>query len=98
MDGQHPRGRGIAGLESRAAGVPVGELIGVAQLELPAADAVHPYGRIVLDKVMLYKLAGHERDIVGGGEVRAVIKQSAAIGKVRVLKPKLCLLYTSRCV
>ena len=38
---------------------------------------------------MLYKLAGHERDIVGGGEVRAVIKQSAAIGEVRVLKPKL---------
>ena len=83
----HRRGC-IAGLQPRAALIPIDKLIRVAQLEFAAAYAVHPYRRVVFYKLMADKLPAHHGDVIGAGVVLAVVEQPCAAREMRVLKPQ----------
>lgn len=65
-------------------------LVGVHKLRFPAAQAIHPDCRIILNLLMLEQLRAHQRNIIGRGYMilRGVIK-ARAIFKMRILHAKL---------
>ena len=78
------RGGGVAGLESRAAGVPVDKLVGIGKVKAAAADRIHPDGGVLLDSLVADELTGHDGHVPRGGVVLPVVKEPGAVGKVRV--------------
>ena len=61
---------GVARFETRCPVVETDELIGVAETESATPKSVHPDGGVVADlRMMKEKVAAHEGDVIGGGEV-----------------------------
>ena len=85
-----PRLAGRAGFQPGRALKKANHLVGVHKLRFPAAQAIHPDCRIILNLLMLEQLRAHQRNIIGRGYMilRGVIK-ARAIFKMRILHAKL---------
>ena len=80
-------GGGIAGLQAGRAVVEADELVGIGQAKLAIPHGIHPDGRVFLDLVVLQKLTGHKRDIIGGRQMRVRVRtvvEAGAVDEVRV--------------
>ena len=83
------RGRCGAGFKPGGALIKSYKLIRVHKLAFAVTQAIHPNGGVVLYKRVLYKRRGHNRNIIGRGQMplgikpRAVLKMGVGHSKLR---------------